>query len=204
MMVVFAVTIFMTGTDQLNQFLPLKGGVNELIPFALAAVGCIMTTTCTSISMEGKEWWIVKSLPIKAKTIFDSKILMNLTLIAPFYLIAELLLMLALKPNLLDMLWLWILPAIFILFTCVYGITINLMFPVFNWENEVTVVKQSAAAMIGGLGSVLVIIICALPVIFMTHISSNWIKLFITIAIALVTVLLYRKNAQANLKEIGE
>lgn len=204
MMVVFAVTIFMTGTEQLNQYLPLKGGVTELIPFALAATGCIMTTTCTSISMEGKEWWIVKSLPIKAKTIFDSKILMNVTLIAPFYVIAEILLMLALKPNLLDMLWLWILPAIFILFTCVYGITINLMFPVFNWDNEVTVVKQSAAAMIGGLGGVLVIIICALPVIFITQISSHWIKLFITIAIVGVTILLYQKNAQANLKEIGE
>ena len=80
--------------------------------------------------------------------ISDSKILMNVALIAPFYVIAELLLMLALKPNVLDMLWLGILPAIFVLFTCVYGITINLMFLVFNWDNEVTVVKQSAAAMI--------------------------------------------------------
>ena len=129
---------------------------------------------------------------------------MNLTLIAPFYVIAEILLMLALKPSVLEMLWLLVLPAIFILFTCVYGITINLKFPVFNWDNEVTVVKQSAAAMIGGLGGVLVILICALPVIFVTQISSHWIKLFIAIAITGVTVLLYRKNAQANLKEIGE
>ncbi len=78
------------------------------------------------------------------------------------------------------------------------------MFPVFNWDNEVTVVKQSAASMIGGLGGVVVIIICALPVIFITQISSHWIKLFIAIAIAGVTVLLYQKNAQVNLKEIGE
>jgi len=68
----------------------------------------------------------------------------------------------------------------------------------------VTVVKQSEAAMIGGIGGVLVIIICALPVIFITQISSNWIKLMIAITIAGVTVLLYRKNAQVNLKEIGE
>ena len=203
MMVVFAGTLFIMGTDQVEQYLPIKGGVINLIPFVLAAVGCIMPTTCTSISMEGKEWWIVTSLPIKTKTIFDSKILVSLTIIAPFYLIAEILLMLTLKPNLLDMLWLLILPAIFIIFTCVYGITINLIFPVFNWDNEVTVVKQSAAAMIGGLGSVLVIIICAIPVIFMTQ-TSNWIKLFITIVMAVVTVLLYQKNAQANLKEIGE
>ena len=82
--------------------------------------------------------------------------------------------------------------------------TINLIFPVFYWDNEVTVVKQSEAAMIGGIGGVLVIIICALPVIFITQISSNWIKLMIAITIAGVTVLLYRKNAQVNLKEIGE
>jgi len=154
--------------------------------------------------MEGKEWWIVTSLPIKAKTIFDSKILVNLTIIAPFYLIAEIVLMLALKPNLLDMIWLWVLPAIFMLFSCVYGITINLIFPVFNWENEVTVVKQSVAAMIGGIGGFFIIIICSLPVIFITQISSDWIKLIIAIAVTGVTVWLYQKNAQVNLQEIGE
>ena len=78
------------------------------------------------------------------------------------------------------------------------------MFPVFNWDNEVTVVKQSAAAMIGGLGGVVVIIICALPVIFATQISSNWIKLFVSIAIIGVTLLLYQKNARVNLQNIGE
>ncbi len=204
MMVVFAVTIFIMGVEQIEQYVPIKGGVIDLIPFALAAVGCIMTTTCTSISMEGKEWWIIKSLPINAKTLFDSKILVNLAIIAPFYFIAEIVLMLALKPTVLDMLWLWILPAIFILFTCVYGITINLMFPVFNWDNEVTVVKQSAAAIIGGLGGFLIILICSLPVIFITQISSNWIKFIIAIAISGVTVWLYQKNAQANLQEIGD
>ncbi|WP_455675660.1 hypothetical protein [Pradoshia sp.] len=204
MMVAFAFSIFMIGKDQMDQYLPLEGGVTKIIPFALAAVGCIMTTTCTSISMEGKEWWIVKSLPIQAKTIFDSKILMNLTLIAPFYLAAELLLMLALKPGLLDMIWLWILPAIFIVFTCVYGITINLIFPVFQWENEVTVVKQSAASMIGGLGGFLVIILCSLPVILITQISPHLIKFMIVIAIIGITAWLYRKNAQVNLQEIGE
>ena len=204
MMVVFAVTVFIMGKDQIEQYLPIEGGIIEFIPFALAAVGCIMTTTCTSISMEGKEWWIVKSLPIKAKTLFDSKILVNLTIIAPFYLIAEIVLMLALKPSLLDLIWLWVLPALFILFSCVYGITINLMFPVFNWENEVTVVKQSAAAMIGGIGGFFIIIICSLPVIFITQISSNWIKLIIAIAVTGVTVWLYQKNAQVNLQEMGE
>jgi len=122
MMVIFAVTIFIMGTEQIEQYLPIKKGVIDLIPFALAGVGCIMPATSTSISMEGKEWWIVTSLPIKAKTLFDSKILVSLSIIAPFYFIAEILLMLALKPNLLDMMWLLILPAIFILFTCVYGI----------------------------------------------------------------------------------
>lgn len=204
MMVVFAVTIYIVGKDQIEQYLPIEGGVIDFIPFALAAVGSIMTTTCTSISMEGKEWWITTSLHIKAKTLFDSKIFVNLTIIAPFYLIAEILLMLALKPSLLDLIWLWILPAIFILFSCIYGITINLIFPVFNWENEVTVVKQSAASMIGGLGGFLIIIICSLPMIFITQISSNWIKLIIALAITGVTVWLYQKNAQANLQEMGE
>lgn len=204
MMVVLGATVLIMGKEQIETYIPLKGGIVEMIPFLLAACGCIMTTTCTSISMEGKEWWIIKSIPVQTKTLFDSKILCNLTLMAPFYVIAEVMLILALKPNLLQLLWLLILPIIFMIFACVFGISVNLIFPVLDWENEVTVVKQSAAAMIGGVGGALLILLCALPVVFVTQVSGNGIKLIISIVIIVITGGLYQKNAKTELKKIGE
>ena len=43
-------------------------------------------------------------------------------------------------------------PAVMILFSCVFGITVNLHFPVLEWEKEVRIVKQNASAMLGGMG----------------------------------------------------
>lgn len=202
MMVIFAITILVMGIDKIEQVLPVKGEIAGLMPFALALTVCIMPITSTSISMEGKEWWIVSSLPVRAKTIFDSKILMNLTIVTPFYLIAEILMILALKPGIMDTVWLLMLPAIFILFSCVYGITVNLKFPLLKWENEVTVVKQSTAAMLGTFGTIIVILICAVPVIFVTQISSDYLKLLIAIVISVVTAYLYRKNARTDLQKL--
>lgn len=74
---------------------------------------------------------------------------MNLLLILPFYVLSELLLIFALKPGAGELLWLILIPAEIILFSCVYGITVNLHFPVLEWESEVRIVKQSASAMLG-------------------------------------------------------
>lgn len=203
MMVVFSIIVLVTGFDQIQQYIPVGDRIKDSIPFILAATGCIMTTTCTSISMEGKGWWILSSLPVKASTVFLSKIAMNLTLIAPFYVISEMILIVAVKPNLVDMIWMILIPAILILFSCVYGITINLRFPVFDWENEVSVVKQSVASMVGGLGGLVIVILCMVPVLLLTQISANLLKAVICILVLGITILLYRRNAKVDLQQVG-
>ena len=42
-----------------------------------------------------------------------------------------------------------------ILFSTVFALAVNLRFPVLEWDNEVRIVKQSAASMLGGLGGAL-------------------------------------------------
>ena len=120
----------------------------------------MMTPAATSISMEGKDIWILKSLPLTTKAVLDAKILMNLLLFLPFYILAEILLFLALRPGGLGGVWLVVIPAAIILFSCVYGITIDLHFPVLDWEDEVRVVKQSASALLGGMGGFLLAFLC--------------------------------------------
>ena len=129
---------------------------------------------------------------------------MNLTIILPFYVISEILLMIGLRLGVMDAIWLIILPLILILFACVFGITINLLFPVFQWENDVTIVKQSASAMIGGLGGCLLIILCSVPVLLLGQISTNLLKGIIAVLVLGITFLLYRKNGKVRLQEIGE
>lgn len=182
------------GKDSLEAYFPIPLDVSLLAPFLLAGCFCMMTVTSTSISMEGKNWWIARSLPLSAKHILDAKILMNLLLVLPFYLLSEGMLVLAIRPGILETAWMLLIPAVLIVFSCVYGITVNLHFPVLNWETEVAVVKQSASAALGGMGGFVLAILCMVAVLVIPGEYSNVLRGSMCVVLILATVVLYRGN----------
>lgn len=200
--VVFAGAVLGVGLDTIQQAMELPLDIAGCVPVLLAGIFSMMTTTCTSISMEGKEWWIVKSLPIRTKDLLDSKLLFGLSLFLPFWVVAEILLNIALRPGFVELVWMVLLPLILIVFSQVFGLTINLKMPVFDWENEVSVVKQSASSAVGGLGGFVIILACIVPVLFVPAEYSNLVKCALCIVFAGVTWILYNKNNKVNLQEL--
>lgn len=203
MMAAFAIAVFAAGEETILLYFPFIDEVTGLFPFVMGAIASMATTTCASISIEGKEWWIIKSLPVSAKALLDGKLLLNVTINAPCYVISEILLILALKPEGMELVWLIVLPVIFIAFSGVFGITANLLLPNFEWQNEAEVVKQGAAVLVGGLGGSLIIIICALPLVFLRQVPQDVMKLIIAVVLSGITAFLYWKNAKVELKKIG-
>ena len=208
MAVVVAAGIYFAGIDQLISALQLTDmtildPVLHCIPFGLSCMLCMTSITACSISMEGNTFWQIQTLPVTAKEYYDSKILANLSVAAPFYLISELLLILALKPEGLTLVWWIVIPACYLLFICVTGIAVNLAFPVLKWENEVRIVKQSASMfvtmLIGMLGSIFPI----LAILFAGEQMSGWICLLTVIVLLMVTGFLYRRNQKTELVKIG-
>lgn len=199
---VMAGALLVSGIDILQGLLSLPVDLEGMVPFAAAGVLSMMPVTATTISMEGKNWWIAKSLPLSVKNILDGKILMNLLLILPFYVLSELLLMIALRPGAWELLWLVLIPAVMILFSCVYGITVNLHFPVLEWESEVRIVKQSASAMLGGMGGFILTFLCALAVGSAPSEYAVYWKAGICAAVLAVTAVLYRRNNRFDLTSL--
>ena len=74
--------------------------------------------------------------------------------------------------------------------------------PVFDWENEVSVVKQSASAALGGLGGFVVVLVCMVPVLLVPAEYSNLVKGALCVVFAVVTWILYQKNNKVNLQEL--
>ena len=199
---VFAGTLLFVNMEQILGEFPMEIDPCGVVPLLLASIFCLMTTTCTSVSMEGKNWWIAKSLTLSAEVILDAKILINLILILPCYFVAEIFLMIALKPSMGEVIRILVAPASIILFSLVFGITINLHFPVMNWENEVTVVKQSASALIGGMGGFLVALICMVLVLVMPDNYGVVLRFVICVVFMGMTYILYRRNYRVDLREI--
>lgn len=187
------------GPDRIGESLGLPVDLRGMLPYAVAAVFGLVTTTCTSISMEGKHWWIAKSLPLTARQILDAKLLMNLSLLAPFYAVSEVLMILALRPVGLELVWLVLAPLELMAFACVFGITANLLLPTMDWDSEITVVKQSASVLLSMAGALPALIFAAAVTILPGPVTNAG----ACILTAVLTAALYRKNAAADLRRIA-
>lgn len=110
---------------------------------------CIVMTCSSmcSISLEGKNLWIIKSMPVTAKTVYLAKILVNLTIISPAV-IDTVILGAVLNLGALKTLILVLVTLASSVFIAFYGLLINLLLPNLNWTSEVVVIKQSAASMV--------------------------------------------------------
>ena len=124
----------------------------------------------------------------------DSKLLVNLTVAAPFYLASVTLGILAVSPGVVEAVWIILIPAVYILFTAVAGLTVNLAFPVFRWENETQVVKQSASTMITMLVGMAASILPAVLLFFSESRMQNGICLGTVLAVLAATAVLYGCN----------
>ena len=61
----------------------MMGDLHDFVPIFITFCIATSCTTMASISMEGKNIWIVKSIPVSVITVFASKILVNLTILSP-------------------------------------------------------------------------------------------------------------------------
>jgi ABC-2 type transport system permease protein len=146
----------------------------------------------SSISLEGKNLWIIKSLPVEPKIIFKSKLAVNLIITAPALLDA-LIIAVILKTNFLQTFFIVIVTAVFALFVSLFGLLVNLKFPNFNWNTEVVVIKQSAATMIAlftGMGAAGLLAVCLIAIPSVNVGYSIFIGLMIVVDLVLYRIIM--------------
>lgn len=98
--------------------------------------------------------------------------------------------------------WLILVPGSYACFAAVFGITINLKMPVFNWDNETTVIKQSGSTMITVLGGMLFALVPVGLRVLLPGIPSDLFMGVITAVLLAVSLLLYQINSRCDLRKI--
>lgn len=118
------------------------------IPFIVYfLIGMVATTVC-SPSLEGKNYWIVQSLPIEKKTLYQGKMLFNMFLTLPFMVFTTLCLCVSAKVPAVNTLLYLILGFALCAFSTAWGCVCGIHFMRLDWENEVEVIKQGRAVVI--------------------------------------------------------
>ena len=128
------------------QFPEIKYYVDIFVPMIVSIMVGLTCTTGCSISLEGKNMWILQSAPIGVGTIFKSKLLLNLTITLPVILISGIFIRIALPMSTLGTLFLFLLPTVYAFFVSYMGLVVNLKLPKMDWKSETVVIKQSASA----------------------------------------------------------
>lgn len=201
-----AVLVFMD-TAQLESVLGVTGVeavLGRCIPFLIAALMSMNTMSASSISMEGNTFWQIQTLPVKSKEVYDGKILANAIVSAPFYLICVILAFVKIRPTVSEALWITIIPACYVIFFAVLGITVNLVFPVLNWESETRVIKQSAATMVAMLLGMLSSAIPLLISIFAGERGANIVIPVMGLFVVVLTSILYHINNKKELMSLSQ
>ena len=104
--------------------------------------------TSSMISLEGKSFNILKSLPIKPMTIILSKVLMAILIIVPIILVGDIVVFIKFSFNIWEIIMIFIASLLLPLIAEMFGIIINLKYPNMTAENDTEVVKQSTSTMI--------------------------------------------------------
>lgn len=194
---IFSIGICIMGVEQMETIMAvsnLDSVLARYMPFGLACLMTMTSTTSCSISLEGKTFWQIQTLPVTKKQVYDSKILTNLTVAAPFYVICVICLAMTVRLDLMQLFWLITIPAAYLLFACVLGITVNLALPVFDWESEVRVVKQSMTTLLSMLIGMVSSIVPFAGSIFIKEAFINVFYAVVLLGILILTGVLYRKN----------
>ena len=167
--------------------------LQKYIPLvALAGIAVIATMndiTSPSVSLEGKNIWLVQSLPVSSKQVLTAKLKLHLLLTVipaiPLIIVAEWLI----KPNLVFAVLIPAVALLFILLMAVLGLAVNIKMPNLNWTSEIVPIKQSLSVTVALFGGWVIVGIFALGYYFTRNIFTVPVFMLLVGVILLATSL---------------
>lgn len=204
MLIISIIIYIFIGKDKLDIMLGISG-LSEIIekytPIVLGSFTLLSCTTHPSISLEGRNAWIMKTIPVNPIKIFMSKIMVNLTISVPFFVIASILLKIYLKLNIKTFILMLIIPLLYSLFVSMFGVIVNMFFVNFDWKNEITVIKQSLPAFISILFP---LFLAFLPFIIKHNLTPAKLYIFIIIIASLLNIICFIILNTISKKQFGK
>ena len=140
---------------------------------------CVMLSmnliSAPSISTEGKNLWLIKSLPVKESSVLFAKVWLHVLFnLIPAYVTATVCVVL-LRPSPAHVAMIYLLPAVYSLVSAELGVLINLRFPRLDYVNDVAAVKQSISSIVSMVVSMGIVV---LPIIGYIYLLSEIISVY--------------------------
>ncbi len=156
-------------------------------------IGMVATTAITP-SIEGKQYWIVQSLPIPKKTLYQGKMLFNMYLTVPCTAFSTICLCISARASILTTVLSVLLGICLCAFSTCAGCASGIKHMRLDWENEIEVVKQSAAVSLYLLPNMFAtMILTVLVVVIGMKVDVAFVLLGMMLVEILLAVVFYKK-----------
>lgn len=175
--------------------------------FGLICFASLMSSiTSSMISLEGKSFNILKSLPVKPFTIILSKVLTAVAIMIPFILIGDLVFAVKFGLSFYQIFIILIASVVIPLVSEIFGIIVNIKNPKMDAENDAEVVKQSASTMVAVIVGTLstMLTIGVLGTCLALNMSSNLVILAGLIFYILLLIILLIYLNKKSVKEFNK
>lgn len=199
LMAVFPLLLLFGGSQVLQSLELTQETVGLFLPVILGLMAVLMPVTSCSVSLEGAQWPLVRTLPVRTRDLLLAKILLNLTIALPCWTVAVIGGFLAVRPQGLSILWLVLVPALYCVFGAAAALRINLAFPQLHWQTETQAVKQSAAVLLSMLAGFAA---AGVPWICLLFFPADCVYTVLCLVLAVLTWLLWRQCLHVDLQKI--
>ena len=152
--------------NQISKYIPLV--LLGMIAFAALTT----STTSSMVSLEGKSFNILKSLPIKPQKVLRAKIFTGMLLMVPLIIVGDIIVFYNFNFRLIEIVMLLILSFTLPHISAQLGILFNVLYPHMNFENDTEAVKQSMSVMIAIFANFGVMII--IGILMYIGIKHHW------------------------------
>jgi ABC-2 type transport system permease protein len=174
----------------------------HLIAIILMFILGMSTPAACAINMEGKCFWIAKTLPIDYRVYAKAKIATSVIFLGLCSLVASIILVAFIQPTFIQAIAIIVLPIFYVIAISSGDLLINLFFYKLNWKNEQEAVKNSAATMLSMLAGFISAIIIGIIMFVLSLINMYLSVLVSLIVLGVLAWLLYYTNMQIITKRI--
>lgn len=172
------------------------------IPFIVYFLVGMMATTACSPSLEGKNFWILQSLPLSMQTVYRGKMRFNMMLTVPFMAFATLCLCLSARVSGMHTALYLLQGVALCAFSTAWGCVCGVRFRRLDWVNEIEVIKQGTAVTAYLLPNMFAVMgLTVLSVVLGRRMDHALLALVFTAVAALLALLSYLRVMKLAEKE---
>jgi len=180
LLIIFAAAVAIMGPEKIVSSMNIPVTAQDELPMDMIYVilssiffffPAVTSTSASSISLEGKQLWILKVHPARTSDIFWSKYMLNILLMVPVSILAIFAVGIRAGMPLPGILGLTVATSLLGILMSLAGLIVNLWFPRFDWTSETSVVKQSMSVMMTMLAGFAFV---ALPIVLHFTLLSKY------------------------------